>query len=224
MSHIAEKIAKLIAKADSTTHEAEAETFMAKAHALLEAHGLSMLDLGTIGEDPVGRDDNVIHFFAAEGWCSRMLFKLAIYYGCELVQFKRGNKTTATVFGRESARVTFTLMAPFVMRQVRQKARKLAKEEGTSESRAKTALGNAMTFRLQDLIAAQQQRPEYQATGVNALVPVDVIKETIQEAFPTSKKQRAANLRTSLAAMAAAETVSLNRQTSASPKAKRITA
>ena len=153
-----------------------------------------------------------------------MLFKLATYYGCELVQFKQGNKTTATVFGRESARVTFTLMAPFVMRQVRQKARKLAKEEGTSESRAKTALGNAMTFRIQDLIAAQQQRPEYQATGVNALVPVDVIKAAMQEAFPTSRKQRSANLSTSLAAMAAAETVSLNRQTPAPASSKRLSA
>ena len=112
---IAEKIQKLLAKANSSTHPEEAETFMAKAHALLEQHGLSLFDLGKLdSEDPIGRsqDKEMLRANSAASWRTMVAGQLAIYYGCKMVttNYRGDNFTYWTVFGRESARITFMLM------------------------------------------------------------------------------------------------------------------
>jgi len=67
MSNISNKIAAMIAKAESSSHPEEADAFMSKVHELLEKHGLSLQDIGTINEDdPVGHTKEAGYYFKAE--------------------------------------------------------------------------------------------------------------------------------------------------------------
>lgn len=222
MSDIAQKIAKLIAKADSSTHPEEADAFMAKAHAMLEAHGLSLLDLGKLdSEDAVGRTDRAM--VSSDSWKDKISFRLAAYYGCELVLIHaRGTRSSKeyVVFGRESARVTFQLMAPFVFRQVAKLA--LAEyKRGAYDSRVKAlnALAGALAARLIRLRQANQSRP--QGSGLGALVPVDMITAARDEAFPDARTTKA-KLTHDYNAQEVAKRVSLNQQAPAPADALRI--
>jgi hypothetical protein len=195
---IADKIAKIIAKADSSTHPEEAEAFMAKAHAMMEQHGLSLLDLGRLdSDDPVGKDLNAYHNNNVDHWRYQVGGALANYYGCRII----GEKTFTDrgqargrywhVFGRESARITFTVMWPFVDRQVMAMARE-AHKAGVYSSipKARTAIGKALAIRLYDMVEVQEERREND-TGLNALVPVDIIQAEIDATFSNVKKGRA---------------------------------
>lgn len=220
METIAAKIAKLIAKADSSTHPEEADTFMTKAQELLEAHGISMLDLGKLSEDAVGHDDDV--YRSSENWKNKLAFILARLYGCQMVT----NPVTAkqvkyVVFGRESARITFTLMLPYVIKQIN----KLGTEEHKagnypSRHKAMVAIAGAVTLRIWKMVQeTEAQRPA--GGGVNALVPVDLIDAAIAEKFPRLRKA-SNNIRTDSNARDVANRVSLHRQASATPAARRI--
>lgn len=219
MSTIAEKISKLIAKADSTSHPEEADLFMAKAQELMMAHGLSLLDIGKLdSDDPVGTTDEAGTYYASEGWAKHLGTQLARYYGCEVMfsQVAR-NKFAFGIAGRESARVTFALMFPFVVRQVRAQAREAVKcGEASTESRAKTAIGNALTFRIQRLRLAENNNEKATATR-NALVPVDLNRAALEERWPNLRTGRTARLNTTEAAKNRASKISLHRQTGAAP-------
>lgn len=208
---IAEKISKIIAKADSTTNDTEADIFMAKAHAMLEAHGLSLLDLGKLdSENPLGQSNNV--YTSSDGWKDKVAFKLAAYYGCELVTvpYGRARKHYVT-FGRESARITFELMLPFVLKQVARIAnREFKKGNYASPARAHTAIAGATATRLTRLIWADRER-EPVGHGVNALVPVDMIQQLRDEAFPSAKPSKAKN-KHDFNAQEAAKEISLHQQ------------
>ena len=112
----AQKIKQIIAKAESTNSQAESESLMAKAHQLMTEHGLSMLDLGCLDkDDPLGRDEDLYNN-ASDTWQLNVGYALARYYGCRLISAD-GHTKSATkwvIFGRESARITFNLMWPFI--------------------------------------------------------------------------------------------------------------
>ena len=222
MSDIAQKIAKLIAKADSSTHPEEADAFMSKAHAMLEAHGLSLLDLGTLdSDDAVGKTDNAM--LSSDGGKDKIAFPLAAYYGCELViAHAPGTRSTKryVLFGRESARVTFQLMAPFVFRQVARMALVEQKSGAYSTpAKARTALAGALAMRLYRLTAANEARP--QGSGLNALVPVDIIRQARDLAFPKATPSRMKHDH-DYNAQEVAKRVSLNQQAPAPKGALRI--
>lgn len=225
---IANKIAKIIAKADSTTNPEEADTFMAKAHAMMEAHGLSLLDLGRLdSEDPIGTSRDCASVSASYGCARAVATQLASYYGCELVYtaYKQENKFKFHVCGRESARITFQLMFPYVWRQVADLARKDFKA-GNHKTRmsALNAVANALTLRIARLVAEQKDRrkEDLAGKGLNALVPVDLIEQELRNAFPRARVGRASKMRTNESARKAADKVSFNRQTNAAPGTKRI--
>lgn len=221
---IADKIRKILAKADGSTHPEEAAVFMAKAHSMLEAHGLNLLDLGRLdSDDPVGTDHAATKNFAAENWLKLVSACLARYYGAEIVSTQIKNKIEHAVIGRESARITYQLMQPYVARQVRQLARAAWKAgEFKTESRAKTAIGNALALRLHDLTNDRQRNETRPTTGVNALVPVDLIQLEMEAQFPHMKKGRGRSVSTTEASRRAADKVSLNRQTGAAAGTLRI--
>lgn len=211
MSKIAETIQKLLAKADSTTHPEEAEVFLAKAHQLLEQHGISLLDLGMLEEkDPVGftHDENNRANSSAL-WRTRLANAVANFYGCQTVTSTRGNFQYWTVFGRESARVTFMLMYPYIERQVLAQAR-ANKDQFNNLKSGHRMIGDALTLRIWELIRAR--KPVLTPSQSSALVPVDMIREKMKEMYPNLRKGPAVTLRTSAAAQKAAAAISLDNQ------------
>lgn len=226
MSKIAEKIAKIIAKADSTTSETEAETFMTKAHALMEQHGLSLLDIGKLdSDDPIGVTENT--YVSSDGWKDTIAGQLARYYGAELARCPHGRASRSyTVAGRESARITFQLMLPFVIKQVARIALQEWKAGNyPTRTKAQAAIANAMGIRLYRL--RQEQKADavakHGAARQNALVPVDLVQEALEEHFGGNlRTARSKSWNTDSNAMHKAEQVSLHRQTAAHKGAKRI--
>lgn len=215
MSDIAQKIAKLIALADSTTHPEEADTFMAKAQALMVAHGLSLLDLGRLdAEDPVGRDMEFYSYGNANaGWRGVVLSQLAQFYGCKTVRVSRGRTDTFCLFGRESARITVMLMWPYVYRQILSTGAELHKAglyKGVKTAQAHVA--NALALRINKLVKEQQTSTPAAPRGLNALVPVDIIEQEMAVAFPNLKEGKARTVNTTRAASQAANGISLHKQ------------
>lgn len=222
MTHqtIASKIQKLIAHAEGTNNEHEAEIFMSKAHAMMEEHSLSLLDLGRLNdEDVVGKNRDAVTF--AGTWQRKMAAGLARYFGCNVVQTSHGRTKHLHLIGRESARTTTLLMLPFVLKQVYSLADDLAAEEGITRSKACTAVGNALTYRLQDLAIRKASAPKG-GSGINALVPVDLIKAEMEEQFGRLTSVRGRGMKTSSAAQNAAAKVSLHKQASHSAPASRM--
>lgn len=224
---ITDKIAQIIAKAESTTSPDEAETFMAKAKSLMEVHGISLLELGTLEEkDPVDMSHDCGYSFASEGWVRHIAGQLGRYYGCQVISVPAGrNKVTYSVAGRESARITFTMMLPYVVKEVRRHSREATNAgEFKTISRAKTAIGNAMTFRLQRMVHDAKARTEAEMpkATANALVPVDAIDSAVKLAFPVLNKSRRVSLKTNSDAQRRAGQINVNSQMTTSGGPKRL--
>lgn len=219
MSNIADKIRKLIAKADSTTHPEEAATFMEKAQSLMLAHGLSLLDLGRLdAEDPVGTDRDGVVTKVSYDWARKVVFEAGFYFGVTAVEFKRSGGYHYSLVGRESARVTAALMIPFIVRQLSQAAGKGVKDGVFPNRRvAHKQLSSALVIRLSN----ERSRADTSGRGMNALVPVDMVALEVEAQFPTAKKLKSARLETSRAAMEIAKGIRLNMQASATA-AKRL--
>ena len=223
---IADKIRKLIAHADSTPNQYEAEAFMAKVHDLLQAHGMSLLDVGKLTEDPVGVDVDTLMTSATYGWMIHVAGALARYYGCRAVTMKRGNSVIWSVAGRESARVTFALMVPYVQRCVQDLGLE-AFRSGVYGSRLQSVarIGNALAFRINDMVRKNDKATQATGaatTGVNALVPVDLIDAVIAEMWPKLKTARAVTLSVDEYAHQAASKVNLSAQVDGASKPKQI--
>ena len=225
MTAIAEKIRKLIAKANSSTHPEEGDTFMAKAQELMMAHGLSLLDLGRLdSEDPVGVDEEAATFSAGYSGMRIVAGQLARLYGCKMVFFKMPkNKVRIAVVGRESARITFTLMFPFVQRQLMKAGAELF-NTGRYSSRIQSLnyVSNALAIRIAQLCDDQKQAEAKGARGINALVPVDLIDAAMNDAFPRLRESRSRSIKLDHAAAKKAEGISLHRQAGAAPSIRQI--
>lgn len=215
---IADKIRKLIAHADSTSNQNEASAFMAKVHMLLQQHGMSLLDVGKLTEDAVGLDYRTIKTSATYGWLTHVAYALARYYGCKAlsVKLKEENKVLWSVAGRESARITFTLMLPYVQRCVQDLGLE-AYRSGVYGSRLQSVarIGNALAIRIDEMVLQNKRTDEAAGVateGVNALVPVDLIDAVIAEMWPKLKTARAVTLTVDSYAHKAAKKVNLSSQ------------
>lgn len=215
MTKIAEKIAKILAKAENTNHAAEAESLMAKVIEMLNEHGLSMADVASAdANDPVALQRDAIGFWASASYKLHLYNALARYYGCQVIYQRVGNRLSFDVAGRESARVTFLMMAPFIDKQVNAAARELIAEGHSSTmSRATRAIGNALTIRIGRLIVEQTKVSEtIRAERGFGLVPVDQVRAVIEEAYPSLKQSKGRGIRTSSAAKEKASSISFHRQ------------
>lgn len=221
-SRIAGIIRQLIAQADSTSHPEEAETFMAKANSLMTKYGLDLLDLGRLNnDDPLAAERDAFTTSASYPWARKIAAALARYYGCELVYYKIKSRNVFVydLIGRESARVTFLLMFPYVKRQVAKLSAE-AFNEGHYNSRmqAATHVGNATAVRIARMAAAAEAdrmaKPASAGggTGVNALVPVDAIAALMAEEFPDVKVAKPTSTKYDHVAQEKAKRVNVNRQ------------
>ena len=134
-------------------------------------------------------------------------------------------KYIMSVAGRESARVTFQLMFPFVLRQA-QKLGAQAYREGDYKNRMQSFnyVCNALAQRLRKLCHEQAavRRAEPVGSGLNALVPVDMISAALQEMYGDIKSVRSRGEPTNAQSRTLANKVSLNQQTPAPKTAKQI--
>lgn len=234
MSTILDKIRKVLAKAEGTDNPHEAEMLMAKVEAMLEEHNFSMLDVAKAGEDPIGTTHDAAYCWVSNSWVVTLSTQLARLYGCRTVTLQRRNKISIALSGRESGRVTFQLMLPFVLKQVRAEARAnrdnditgIVAATGWDWDRAASdasikgigsyerAVGNALAIRVAGLWRAAEARDaDRVARGDRALVPVDMVEAEMYAAHPGVYTKKPSTVRTTAAAKASAERVSLHRQT-----------
>jgi hypothetical protein len=218
---IKKQIAALLAKAEGTDNEFEAATFMAKVNELLEKYQIEMHEVRQAGEDndPLGREEGTTNLYASMGWARDVAGSLARYYGARMIFRKVGNHYRYTVLGRESARMTFELMLPFVISQVRIEAKRLLerRNEGT-RSTWERQIGHALWVRIHALLPkAEERRAELTA---NALVPISDVDALVEQEFSNLKKGKDRKIKFSGDAVDAANKVSLHHQATGTGRTK----
>jgi hypothetical protein len=221
----ADKIAKIIAKAEGTDNAEEAAIFMQKAQAMMEQHGIDLLELGKLDEqDPVGLDRAKLDVNAT--WKRRLATQVARFYGCEAVATTTNTKKVyLSLAGRQNARATFYAMWPFVLEQVS----KLASDGFKSgvygtRNKGQRYIANALCTRLHAMrlenekALKSKETATVTATGLNSLVPVDIIASALEEEFGKLGSFRAARVTTNGAARADASKVRMDRQVGGAPR------
>lgn len=210
---IKNKIAALLTKAESTDNAFEAETFMAKVNELLEKHQIDMNEIrqraaNGADVDPMGVQKGETNLYASMTWAREVAGALAQYYGGRLVYWRRGNHTVYEINGRESVRTTFELMLPFVISQVRIKAKVLI-ANGYTKSQAERQVGHALASRIWRLVRSTNAR-RFELSS-QALVPVDDMDAWMEAQNPDVKTNKA-KLQFGAEAQAQAAKVSLHHQ------------
>lgn len=209
------RIAALLAKAEKTDNEFERDAFMAKVNELLEQYQIEIWELRDT-EDQIGITIGETRIGDTMSWGKDLCFALAKYYYAEILFFGwdplKPTKRVYKVVGRESCRVTVELMLPFVISQIRQKARTMAKGYRVTPAVAERQIANALIIRVYRMIRARAASPASGAMGSNALVLIDEAKAAVNEFFPDAKESRARDLSHSKTAADHAEAVSLNHQ------------
>lgn len=210
---IKSKIEKILAKAKSTTHDAEAATLIAMAERLMEEHQISVFDLGE--DDPMGRFSAFTATTSSPTWKNHVLNQVAQYYGARVVRTWINMKQFEfVVCGAESARITTELMYPFIIEQIRAEGRKSAGEMGMKPEAAIRRVGNALVHKLSRMQAERKvEKPRTAAAAKHALVTVDALDAYMEEQWGNLRKTNGRATRTNNVAKRAAGNVSMNRQT-----------
>lgn len=218
---IADKIRKILAKAESVVGTPEAESLMSMAEEMLHQHNLTMLDLNTLDkDDPVDTDFEAVKYRVNDSWMNVLAGQVAHLYGCYPV-VSRDHRTRHTKFmsvtGRLSNRTTFKLMMPFIKKQVLVTGRNLHREDPQSYSSERVAqrrVANALSIRIARMVEGNEIAEQNRVSkGGTALVPVDLIDAMVKEHFPNLRKARRTSRSTDGKARDAAGNISLYRQT-----------
>lgn len=221
---VAEKIAKIIAKAQSTDQAGEAEVLMAKAEQLLQAHNLTMADVDEaqrVTEDPMGKDSGEV----SHSWECRLFGVVAQLYGCQIVYWNGGRgKTRISVVGRLSGRTTVKLMWPYILGEVRKKALAHSKVTGQSGSTSRRRVAEALRYRIWELIREARSADEVRVAqgGSTALVPVSEVESAVAEYHGKVGKGRGAQVGTDAVAVGLAKDISLHRQTTGASSSRQL--
>lgn len=205
------KIAALLAKAEGTDNPHEADTFMRKVNELLERHQMEMHEIrAAMGDqDPMGKQRGETNIYASMLWARDLGGALAAFYGCKYVYWRQNNNFNYEVIGRDSARMTFELMMPFVISQVRVQAKVLV-AHGMTKSIAEREVGHALRVRLYRMAAAaNEHRNELVGKG---LIPVSDLDAAMAEFYPEVKKAKASKAKYGYTAQELAEKISVNVQ------------
>ena len=122
---IADKIRKILRRADESRNDsdAEREVAMRKAQALLMEHGLSMADLGELDDEalPEGRAFGTDHAFVTartESWRGKLLASIAAVYFAKVYFTRRSHSRVWTILGRQDHVRTALVMFEWVEPQL----------------------------------------------------------------------------------------------------------
>lgn len=183
MKKTLDRIRKVLALANGTDNPAEAELMMMKVQSMLDEHNLTLLDVENASEeDPIATDKDVYHHFVKDGWKKWTVVRLGNLYGVKTSWYKMTkNKTVISVTGRESARITLELMLPYVLKEIRAKARVLVSEKGYSKAKAERYVANALNERMREMYRATLDDRNAMAGTGRDLIPVDEIKAKFDE-------------------------------------------
>jgi len=185
------KIAAILAKANGTDNEHEADTFFAKAKEMMEAHGLTESDLETDKLDSYKGEFSVS---AEKAWMKGLVNAIARYFECNPVWHREWKTLAFQLVGRDSNRITAEMMFPYIMGEVRKQAAWLAMETGKSVGSAERAVGLALKVRLDSMSPPRPQEVQDFMDG-----KMNVVTTTKNFKFDGKAK-------------AAAEKISVNRQ------------
>ena len=229
---IAAKIQALIAKAQSTEHEAEAEIFMAKAMEMLERHQIDMGDLLDADDPVIVETEGFEQTESSPSWYKDLYVAVGALYGCrsvinpKLIHTSRGNARwgfSIELTGRQSAIVTAQLMFPWIKQQCFEKGRHLVREhlgvsDQNEEKKQARRVGNALVQRIWRLVHAEKVKNAEPVTAAarNALATIDRVDQVFNDHYGELGKSKNRPTVTNSAARAAAGSIGLHRQTSGS--------
>lgn len=116
--------------------------------------------------------------------------------------------------GRESAIITTDLMYPWIVQQVRDKAREICKITGMSEQGQAKRVAAALIARIWELVRAQKDSKPQTAAGRNALVVLDQVNAKFAEFYPSTELMKSRGATSDSLSRSAAQSIGLHRQTS----------
>lgn len=217
MAHdIVKRLQQMVAKAESTDSAAEAESIMVKVREMLDRHGVSLLSVKKFANDydPVATSREIYGFWAADNWMRKLSHAAALYYGVKIVWTKKGNYTDIAAVGRESCRVAYAAMLPYLRGQVNRLASQgWSRHDYDTVSKGRSMIGLALAYRLYALSELKEEEtkaPTVAASGMNMLVPVDQIQIQLDEDFPGVKIHKEQKDRARPNARAIADAASVN--------------
>lgn len=222
-SNLITRIRALLAKANSTDNEFEAEAFLTKANELLEKH---QLDASAVLEDSDDPIRIAVEGFRAAAkspsWHKNLFMAVAGYYGAtiaistEIERNSNGNWQEVKVVeltGKLSGIETAKLMFPWIKAQCNEKGRALhALYPSMTASQHARRVGNALVSRIHRLMWDRRQEAPKTEAARNALVILDQVKAKFDEHYGDLPSARNAKVSTHRAAREAAESIGLHRQ------------
>lgn len=208
---IKQRIQALLAKARGTDIAAEAETFLAKAMELLEQYQLNIADLVDEG-DPILEHVGLSGARSSHAWRWRLYDAVAQLYGCKAVTMRGARRYETRVVGRESAIITTDLMYPWIVEQVRSKAKAIAPLTGMSVDGQAKRVAAALLIRIHQLIEAAREKDPSTAAGRNALLVLNQTEAKFNELYPNVEMKMSKIVSDALSKQAA-DSIGLHRQT-----------
>ena len=227
-------IRKLIAKANGTSNEFEAEVFLNKANELMEAYQIGAHELDPDG-DKVIFDDGVTFSSKSHDWYWELFRAVGKYYGCECVRegFYKDKQSKSgrweyvlhykmTVIGRESAVTTTHLMYEYLKIEVNRLGRLIAPRTGLSPMAQSRRVGAELISRIWRLVPEKPQ-PKTEAAKEFALITMDAVERLKAEKYPTLSTYKGSRTKKSdMLSREAAMGINLNLQAMSGKGRKRI--
>lgn len=219
---IKQRIQQLLAKAKGTDNEHEAEAFLGKAMDMMREFQLDIADL-VDADDPILKHIGLKQASSGHAWRWKLYSKVAQLYGCKSIHVEKqvegkGGRMVPgyeqTLVGRESAIITTDLMYPWIVQQVKAKAREIAAKTGMSEQGQAKRVAAALIARIARMLADQEAAPVTTAAGRNALVVMDAVTAEYDKHFPNTDIVRSRGAKTDNLSRDAANSIGLHRQTS----------
>lgn len=229
-------IQALLAKAKGTDNEHEAEAFLAKAMDMMQQYQLDVSDL-VDADDPIINHMGLSRAKSGHAWRWKLYRAVGELYGCKGIYvevfLKNEDGTYQTdkhggliegyeyrLVGRESAIITTDLMYPWIVEQVRAKAKEIAKVTGMSEQGQAKRVAAALIARIWSLVNEQREKAPNTEAGRNALVILDQVEAAFAQHYPSTELMKSRSSKSDSLSRAAANSIGLHRQTSGASQLK----
>lgn len=224
LSKIKTRIQALLAKANGTDNEHEAEAFLGKANELLVEYQLDVGDL-VDADDPIIHHTGLSRAESGHAWRWKLYSAVSQMYGCKTIHVDVGFRDNGRgkrvpfyeqrLVGRESAVMTTDLMYPWIVGQVKAKAGEIAKVTGMSEQGQAKRVAAALISRIHSLIREQRENAPAARTEAarNALVVIaDAVSAAYENLYPKTELLKGRPGMSDSLSTAAANSIGLHRQ------------
>lgn len=160
-----DKIAKLLAKAEGTDNEHEAEAFMAKVHQLLAEHNIAMAELKTPeSNSPVG-EITFEYRGHNQPWLRTLWGQTARLYFCDMFYTANGKHVVFHLIGTEDNVTTALGMARYFTDSVFKQAKKYRSENPGVTGKEIDSFKRGCAFRLTHRIHQKREEEDVDPTA-----------------------------------------------------------